>query len=180
MNENKIIFLGFANNIEEFYSIFGKGKENQNLLMIYEDVQLYKNIITITEEDINQYFGNYKNIEELRKASIEYFEKFLQDKIFDIGSFKKIRITKNSRKKYKTFSADKRKLLIVPKLLEILKTSNYKNSSVSYKERRDNIFKFHYFTNEVILKNEKYYVYITIGEDNRGNLFYDLNKNKKP
>ena len=37
---------------------------------------------------------------------------------------------------------------------------------------------FHYFTNKLILKEELYEVYITIGEDENGNLFYDLDKNK--
>ncbi len=71
-------------------------------------------------------------------------------------------------------------MLIVPKLLDILKTSKYKNSEYPYKQRNDEILKFHYFINEVIVKDNKYSVYITIGEDQRGKLFYDLDKNKKP
>ena len=31
-----------------------------------------------------------------------------------------------------------------------------------------------------MLKNNEYKVYITIGEDNIGKLFYDLEENKKP
>ncbi len=69
--------------------------------------------------------------------------------------------------------------MIVPKLLEILKTSQYKNSEGLYKKRSDNIVKFHYFINEVLLKDRFYKVYITIGEDNKGNLFYDLDENKE-
>ena len=64
-------------------------------------------------------------------------------------------------------------------MLEILKTSIYKNSSEKYKDREDNITFFHYFTNKIILRKEIYEVYITIGEDENGNLFYDLDENKK-
>jgi hypothetical protein len=51
-------------------------------------------------------------------------------------------------------------------------------------ESRDTLKKeiqyIHYFTNEILLKENYYKVYITIGEDNKGNLFYDLDENKKP
>ena len=121
----------------------------------------------------------YKDIKELREKAINYFADNLQGKTFDIGTFKNIRINKRTKYKYKSFSADERKLLIVPKLLEILKTSKYKDSSPKYKERKDNMTQFHYFTNEVILKDIIYKVFITIGEDDKGNLFWDLDENKK-
>ena len=57
------------------------------------------------------------------------------------------RINRRTRDKYESFSCDIRKLLIVPKLLEILKTSKYKTSSEKYKERTDNLKIFHYFKN---------------------------------
>jgi len=47
------------------------------------------------------------------------------------------------------------------------------------KDREDNITIFHYFTNKVYIIKEKYNVYITIGEDENGNLFYDLDENKE-
>lgn len=65
-------------------------------------------------------------------------------------------------------------------MLKILKTSIYKNSSEKYKGREDNITFFHYFINKIILRKEIYEVYITIGEDENGNLFYDLEENEKP
>lgn len=64
--------------------------------------------------------------------------------------------------------------------MEILKSSKYKNSSPKYKERKDKMIQFHYFTNEVILKDIEYRVFITVGEDDKGNLFWDLEENKKP
>ncbi|MBQ3834162.1 MAG: hypothetical protein II816_01415 [Elusimicrobia bacterium] len=42
MNADKIIFLGLANNIEEFCSIFSKEETNQEILMVCEEVKLYK------------------------------------------------------------------------------------------------------------------------------------------
>jgi len=174
MNKENIIFLGIINKIEEFYEIFRLKKQELNEeLAIYNDKQ-----IIITEEEIKQYFGNYKDIKELREKAINYFAKNIQGKIFDIGNFKSIRISQTSKNKYKSFSPYEEKLLIVPKLLEVLQTSKYKSTSMLYKSRKDNIFRFHYFTNEVTVKNIKYKVYITIGEDNRGHLFYDLDKNK--
>lgn len=135
-------------------------------------------IIEITKEEIKQYFGDYKNIKELREKAIKFFSEHLQGKIFDIGNFKDIRINLTSRKKYKSFSADERKLLIVPKLLIILETSKYRHSSDLNKNRKDNIKKFHYFINETLVNGKEYDVYITIAEDNKGNLFYNLDEKK--
>ncbi|MBQ3834910.1 MAG: hypothetical protein II816_05280 [Elusimicrobia bacterium] len=179
MNKENIIFLGIIDNSREFYSIF-KEEANQDIIMVCEDVKFYKNIITITEEEIKKYLGDYKNIEELRKRAIKYFADNIQGKPVDIGEYKNIRISRKSRDKYESFSADERKLLIIPKLLEILKTSEYKKSESPYKQRNDEIQKIHYFVNEIIVKDNKYSVYITIGEDQRGKLFYDLDKNKRP
>lgn len=177
MKEEKIIFLGFANNIEEFYSIFGK-KSSQEILMVCEDVWLYKNIVTITEKEIKEHFGDYKNIAELREKAIKYFADNIQGKHVDIGKYKNIRISRNARDRYKKYSAYEKKLIVVIKLIEILKNAKYKDSSTRYKERKDRITMFHYFTNEVIIKNEKYKTYITIAEDENGNLFYDLDEYK--
>jgi len=174
MNKENIIFLGIINTAEEFYKIFNLTHQEFNEEhAIYNDKQ-----IIITEEEIKQYFGEYKDITELREKAIQYFSKNIQGKTFDIGKYKNIRINRRTRDKYESFSYDIRKLLIIPKLLEILKTSKYKISSEKYKKRTDNLKIFHYFTNEIILKGKEYKVYITIGEDNTGKLFYDLDENK--
>lgn len=183
MKNRNIIFLGIIKNEKEFYSIFGE-YANQEIPIVCEDVRLYKNIITITEKEIKEYFGDYKSIEELRKKAIKFFAENIQGKFVDVGEYKNIRISRNARDRYKKYSYDERKLLIIPKLLDLLKEAKYKNSSLKYKERKDCIFKFHYFTNEVMVYDKKdnnykeYKVYITIGEDENGKLFYDLNKNK--
>lgn len=135
--------------------------------------------VSITENEIKNIFGDYKDIEELREKAYKYYRDNLQGKPVDIGKYKNIRISRRSAERYKSYGADERKLLIVPKLREILETSKYKDSEDLYKKRKDNIVKFHYFTNKVILKEKPYEVYITIGEDNKGNLFYDLDENKK-
>ena len=175
--EEKVIFLGIINNLDEYISI-NKSFPFEEITVSEEIEQYNEKIITITEEEIKEYFGTYKDIKELREKSIKYFADNIQGKTFDIGKYKNIRINRRTRDKYESFSCDIRKLLIVPKLLEILKTSKYKTSSEKYKERTDNIKIFHYFTNKIILKGKEYKVYITIGEDNTGNLFYDLDENK--
>ena len=60
------------------------------------------NIITITEEEIRQYFGSYKDIKELREKSIKYFADNIQGQTIDIGEYKNIRINRRSREKYKS------------------------------------------------------------------------------
>ena len=176
MNKENIIFLGIINTAEDFYRIFNLEQQELNEEpAIYNDKQ-----IIITEEEIKQYFGEYKDIKELREIAIKYFIKNIQGQIFDIGEYKNIRINRRSVEKYKKFSADERKLLIIPKLLYILKNSKYKFSLPNYKKRKDNLIRFHYFANEVVLKGREYKVFITIGEDDNGNLFYDLEENKKP
>ena len=176
MNNERIIFLGIINSIEEFYELTGKYSVD---LELSEEQEIYNDKqIIITEEEIKQYFGEYKDIKELREKAIKYFANNIQGKTFDIGKFKNIRISRNARDRYQKYSFDERKLLIIPKLLEILKTAKYKISSDPYKVRKDKISKFHYFTNKITLKKEIYEIYITIGEDENGNLFYDLDKNK--
>jgi len=183
MNNEKIIFLGIINSIEEFYEITGKSfiEFEQQKLELCEEQEIYNDKqIIITEEEIKEFFGEYKDIKELREKAIKYFAENIQGKTFNIGKFKSIRITRKARNKYESFSADERKLLILPKLFKILKTSVYKHSELPYKTSKDKIIKFHYFTNEVMFKKILYKIYITIGEDGKGNLFYDLDENKKP
>ena len=120
MNNEKIIFLGIINSIEEFYELTGK---NPVEIELSEEQEIYSNKqIIITEEEIKQYFGEYKDIKELREKAIKYFADNIQGKTFDIGKFKNIRISRKSRDKYESFSMDERKLLIVPKLLETLES----------------------------------------------------------
>ncbi len=172
--DKNAIFLGIINSFEEYIEI------NKDILQ--EDiVTLYKNeFISISEEEIKQYFGNYKNIKELRNKAYTIYKEKIQGNNIDIDKYKNIRISRQSAERYKYYGADDRKLLIVPKLLDILKTSVYKNSSGRYKKRTDDIIKFHYFINKVRIKNIIYEIYITIGEDEKGNLFYDLDENKEP
>ena len=174
MSKENIIFLGIINTAEDFYKIFDfEQQEFNEESAIYNDKQ-----IIITEEEIKQYFGEYKDIKELREKAIKYFAENIQGKTFDIGKYKNIRISRNARDRYKKYSSNERKLLIIPKLLEILKTAKYKISSKPYKTRKDQIKIFHYFTNQVKIKDKEYKIYITLGEDDRGNLFYDLDENK--
>lgn len=174
--EEKIIFLGVIDNLKDYCNIFNCSFEN--FAYINESVEPY-NILKIDNSFIEKYFGKYKDIDELRQKAIDYFAENIQGKMINIGEYKNIRISSKSRKKYKSFSADKRKLLIVPILLQVLKTAQYKCSSTKYKDRKDNIIIFHYFINEIFINEGKYSVYITIGEDENGNLFYDLDENKK-
>ena len=175
--EGEIIFLGIINSLDEYYSINKSFPFEETI--VSENIEQYnEKTITITEKEIKKYFGTYKDIKKLREIAIKYFADNIQGKYFDIGKYKNIRISRNARDRYKKYSFDERKLLIIPKLLEILKTSKYKISSNPYKVRKDRIKKFYYFTNKIILMKKVYEVYITIGEDENGNLFYDLDKNK--
>ena len=103
-------FLGIINNIEEFYELTGKYSVD---LELSEEQEIYNDKqIIITEEEIKQYFGEYKDIKELREKAIKYFANNIQGKTFDIGKFKNIRINKRTKYKYKSFSADERKLIL--------------------------------------------------------------------
>ena len=71
MNTDKIIFLGIINSIEEFYELTGKYSVD---LEFSEEQEIYSDKqIIITEEEIKQYFGEYKDIKELREKAIKYF-----------------------------------------------------------------------------------------------------------
>lgn len=121
-----IIFIGMINSIKEYYDI------NQLYPYIFElkeDIVSYNDkTIIITKELIRQYFGKYKDINELREKAYQYYRKNIQGKPVDIGKYKNIRIARKSAERYKHYGADERKLLIVPKLREILETSKYKDS----------------------------------------------------
>jgi hypothetical protein len=60
MNNERIIFLGLINSIEEFYELTGKYPVD---LELSEEQEVYNDKqIIITEEEIKQYFGEYKDI----------------------------------------------------------------------------------------------------------------------
>lgn len=71
MNTERIIFLGIINSIEEFYELTGKYPIE---LEFAEEQEIYSNKqIIIAEEEIKQFFGEYKDIKELREKAIKYF-----------------------------------------------------------------------------------------------------------
>ncbi|WP_413853866.1 hypothetical protein [Candidatus Ruminimicrobium bovinum] len=98
MNNERIIFLGIINTIEEFYELTGKNPAD---LELSEEQEIYNDKqIIITEEEIKKFFGEYKDIKELREKAIKYFAENIQGKTFDIGKFKSIRISRNARDRY--------------------------------------------------------------------------------
>ena len=79
MNNERIIFLGIINSIEEFYELTGK---NLAELELSEEQEIYSDKqIIITEEEIKQIFGEYKDIKELREKIYNYYKKNIQGKI---------------------------------------------------------------------------------------------------
>lgn len=135
--------------------------------------QIAKNDIKLTGKE----FGEYTDSNDLRRKAYKYFQDNLQGQYVQHPALGKIKFIRRGIDKLKSTSADIDKLKLVPKIKEIIETSQFLRSETP-KKPHGNIVKFHYLSNSVNLEGKNIDVFITIAEDNEGNFFYNINKNK--
>lgn len=121
--------------------------------------------------------GNYQDANDLRRKAYKYFQDNLQGKYATHPVLGKIKFIRRGINKVKSTSADIDKLKLVPKIKEIIEGAEYLRSETPNKPH-DGIVKFHYLSNSVMLEGNNISVFISIAEDNEGNFFYNINKDK--
>ena len=64
---------------------------------------------------------------------------------------------------------------MIPAIPDIIKNGEYHGREDLYKERKDDVVAFHFFTGDVHLDGKRVEAGVTVAEDSRGNLLYNLN-----
>ncbi len=138
----------------------------------YLTIEVENSCVLLTEKE----FGGFDDIKELRKTAINYYKKNIQGKTIIHPEIGEIKFTNKGLKKTRNDSADVRKLQSIPKLIEIIKNSNYEGYGQDYKKdvRKSNIDKFHYLIGKTNINNKTFEYRITIFEDMNGYKYYDL------
>ena len=154
-------------------SVNNRGTFDQSNDNIYYQHGENKNIVKITGKE----FGGYTDSNDLRRKAYKYFQDNLQGQYVQHPTLGKIKFIRRGIDKLKSTSADIDKLKLVPKIKEIIETSQFLRSETPKKPHGD-IVKFHYLSNSVNLEGKNIDVFISIAEDNEGNFFYNINKNK--
>lgn len=154
-------------------SVYNRGTFDPNNDNIYYQSDKNKNIVKITGKE----FGGYTDSNDLRRKAYKYFQDNLQGQYVQHPTLGKIKFIRRGIDKLKSTSADIDKLKLVPKIKEIIETSQFLRSETP-KKPHGNIVKFHYLSNNVNLEGKNIDVFISIAEDNEGNFFYNINKDK--
>lgn len=119
--------------------------------------------------------GEYADIKDLRAKAVKYFKKILMNSepVYrqEIGT---IRFSNKGLHEFKHYSGKIDKLKAVVALREVLEKGEYRGFEKNHKERRDSIVGFHKFVSELKIGSKLYESEILVGEDENGNLFYDL------
>lgn len=106
-----------------------------------------------------------------------WFKENLQGKTISRPELGNIRFTGKSWGKIKNgVKRDLDKARLMSAIPDIIKNGGYSGRQPLYKERTDGIVAFHYFTAPVKLGDDLVHVGVSVGEDDRGNLFYNINK----
>lgn len=119
-------------------------------------------------------FSKGKDLKELRKIAADFYKENLQGKIVEKEGLGSIRLSKKGLKEFMSFSADKDKILALPKIEEIIKTGKVGVEEVPKHPRKDGIVAFIPIDNTISINGKVKPVEVLIAKDNRGNLFYDL------
>ncbi len=121
-------------------------------------------------------FGENLSLGELRKSAVKFYKKELQGKSVQHPELGEIKFTSAGRDKFSSTSADARKLKVVPKLEDIIKTGRVVGEEENHKKTAHfNIKKYFFLANDVVMEGKPVTVGVTVFEDNNGNLYYNHN-----
>lgn len=134
-------------------------------------------VITLTGQELGQ-FGT--DTAALRTTTIDWYQRKLQGTAVQHPSLGEIRFTKKGRDEVERFSADPEKLRLIPALRSLIEKGHHVRTEDPKHTRRDGIVRFHVIHAEAQLAQSALTVELLIGEDARGNLFYDLIKDPGP
>lgn len=115
----------------------------------------------------------------LRKAASAWFRDNLQGKTV-ASATGPVRFSGTGRKKATSSNPDPATLRLIPAVADIISKGEYTGSRDLSKPRKDSIVRFHRFEADVSLAGKNWRAAVLVGEDQHGNLFYDLFKSEPP
>jgi hypothetical protein len=115
--------------------------------------------------------------DSLKDAAHRYYEDLRKNPVEREG-FGKVEFTRVGRNKLDSSSLpDPERLKLLPAVPSLIQHGDYLGRSGLMKERKDGMVAFHYFEGNVKTKEGTKFVGISVGEDKRGNKFYNLTEN---
>lgn len=139
---------------------------------------LYQNtmipLITLNGTEL----GQNLSLENAFTAAHAYYKSVLQGSTIVSQHIGEIRFTGKGWQKLKNgLKVDFERTLLIPAITDVLQKGEYLGQAQSDEIRTDAITAFHYFSAPVMLEQQYFEVGVTIAEDNRGRLFYNMNQN---
>lgn len=108
----------------------------------------------------------------------DYYLNNLQNTTVERAGFGTVQFTGKGWQKLKSgLGMDEDKFKLIPAIKEIIASGDYQGRTPIDKARTDKIIAFHYFEADVEVAGKILKAGVNVGEDNKGNLFYNLNKN---
>lgn len=111
------------------------------------------------------------------QAARDYYNTHLRDSKATSKDIGEVRFTGAGWQKFKRgLPTDEIKTQLLPAVKSVIEAGEYLGRSPIDKKRSDNIIAFHYFEGKVQIGEDIYDAGVSVGEDNKGNLFYNVNK----
>ena len=127
---------------------------------------------------VAQLTGDEISGENLFESAREYFKNNLQGTVINRAEIGEVRISGKGWEKFRSgLKIDPLKAKLTPAIKPIIESGEYHGRAELTKPRADDIVAFHYFSGNVQVGDQIVSVGVNVGEDSRGNLFYNLNHN---
>ncbi len=109
------------------------------------------------------------------RAAKKYYSSNFQGKTADSPAGKVRFSGKGWNKLKRGLPTDRLKVQIIPAIKDIIERGEYHGREELYSERSDDVVAFHFFTGNVVVGDKTVQAGVSVAEDSRGNLFYNLN-----
>lgn len=139
--------------------------------MTYEQPAKREPIASLSGDELGE-LGD--DIKALRTAAADWYKENLQETFAEREDIGKVRFSGKGRKEFLFYGAEPDKLRMIVALKEIIEQGDYVGRKSIDKPRRDGIVAFHHVDGDVTVSGRPYRVRVYIGEDRKGNLFYQL------
>jgi hypothetical protein len=131
-------------------------------------------------DPVSELSGNELGIEEgenIRDAAYRYYETLRKNPAHRKG-FGSVEFTRVGRNKLGSSSLpEPERLKLLPAVKPIIERGDYIGRSNLKEERKDGIVAFHYFEGNIKIGGKPKFLGVSVGEDSRGNKFYNLTEN---
>lgn len=152
-----------------------EGNEDGRCFVIFDDkdvsvVQRFYQSVRANVADVSA----ARDINDIRKDAKAYMKDIVRKQNIVHPELGKIRISGKGIDEFFKYSADARKMALVPHLKELIETSNAGKREAPKHERKDGIVGFIPLYNEAVIDGQSVKTETLVGVDRKGNLFYDV------